>query len=201
MQYDSIRLSWYWSLDHSSKLTEADKNMLLKSLLCEKWKYQDEMIYWLWHEQEVYVSQSTISRVLKQNKWTRKELQCICLNQNENLREAYQDDICQFMTDDLVFLDESIFNKKMGWRHQAYVPIENEIRYNALLFLKYKSNEIRYDADVRQEHTWSICTAMTLNDWLLCTDIKKSYFNTEDFLNWLHQFFLLVLQENDDDNE
>jgi len=35
-----------------------------------------------------------------------------------------------FVADDLVFLDESIFNKP-GWRHQAYTPIGSKARYEA----------------------------------------------------------------------
>ena len=50
----------------------------------------------------------------------------MALNQNEKLREGYKDDMHQFEADDLVFLDESIFNEQTGWRHQAYVPIEDE---------------------------------------------------------------------------
>jgi hypothetical protein len=32
----------------------------------------------------------------------------------------------QFAANDLVFLDESIFNEKTGWRFQAYAPIGDE---------------------------------------------------------------------------
>ena len=32
----------------------------------------------------------------------------------------------QFVAKDIEFLDESIFNKKTGWRHRAYAPIEHE---------------------------------------------------------------------------
>ena len=38
--------------------------------------------------------------------------------------------MCQFETDDLVFLDESIFNEQTDWRHQVYTSIENEAQYN-----------------------------------------------------------------------
>ena len=55
----------------------------------------------------------------------------MALNQNEKLREGYKDDMHQFEADDLVFLDESIFNKQTDWRHQVYTPMENEAQYNA----------------------------------------------------------------------
>jgi len=37
----------------------------------------------------------------------------------------------QFTADDLVFLDESIFNEKTGWRFRAYALIGDEARYEA----------------------------------------------------------------------
>ncbi len=47
MRYSSIRQSQYQSLSRPSKLSEADKNALLESLLHEEWRYQDKMVYWL----------------------------------------------------------------------------------------------------------------------------------------------------------
>ena len=182
LQYSSTVKPQYWALGCLSKLTEADKKALLDSLLHKEWRYQDEMMYWLWNEWGVYVSQPIISCVLKQNNWTRKQLWCMALNWNEELREGYKDDMCQFEADDLVFLDESIFNKQTDWRHQAYMPIENEAWY---------------DADVRWGWTWSICAAMTINDWLNCTDIKQGYFNADEFYIWLCQIFLSTLWLND----
>jgi len=36
----------------------------------------------------------------------------------------------RFVTEDLVFLDESIFNKKTRWRYHAYGSIDQEIYYS-----------------------------------------------------------------------
>jgi hypothetical protein len=69
-----------------------------------------------------------------------------------------------------VFLDESIFNEKTGWRHQAYAPIGSNLRYHE---------------DVRRGKTWSICAALTVNGYLPCTSIREGYFNTNDFVHWL----------------
>lgn len=113
------------------------------------------------------MSQSTISRTLKRQKWTRKELRRISLNRSGDLRRLYIDDIRHFAAEDLVFLDESIFNEKTGWRHRAYAPI---------------GDEARYSADLRRGDTWSICAAMTLDGWLPCTRVKKGYYSAEDFI-------------------
>ncbi len=73
----------------------------------------------------------------------------------------------QFAADDLVFLDEFIFNEKTGWQFQTYALIGDGARYNA---------------DIQRGATWSIVAAMTLNGWLPCTSVKQDYFNKEQFL-------------------
>ena len=140
---------------------------------------QDEMVYWLWNEHEVLVNQSTISRLLRKNRWSKKELRRISLNHSEMLRQQYCDEMSQFTTNDLVFLDEFIFNKKTGWRYRAYALI---------------GEEARYDANVRRGATWNIIAAMTINGWLSCTDIKQDYYNTEQFLEWLNELLATLRQ-------
>ena len=122
---------------------------------------------------------STISRLLRKNKWSRKELRRISLNRSNELRQRYREEMSQFAADDLIFLDESIFNEKTGWRYQGYAPIGDEARYHA---------------DVRRGATWSIVAAMTVNGWLSCTGIKQGYYNKEQFLDWLKNDLLATLR-------
>ena len=86
----------------------------------------------------------------------------------------------QFAAENLVFLDESIFNEKTGWRYWAYAPIGEEARYHA---------------DVRRGAIWSIVAAMTVNGWLSCTGIKQGYYNKKQFLEWLQNELLATLQQ------
>jgi hypothetical protein len=72
-------------------------------------------------------------------------------NQSNELRRAYINDIRQIDAQDLIFIDESIFNKKTSWRHHAYAPI---------------GHEARYEIDIQQGKTWSIWAAILLDDWL-----------------------------------
>lgn len=133
------------------------------------------MVWWLFYERGVIVSQSTVSRLLKRRKWTRKNLTRISRNRSEALRDAYKADIAKFDAEALIFLDESIFNEKTSWRHRAYAPI---------------GHEARYSADLRRGETWSICAAMSTTSWLPCTGIKKGYYSKEDFLAWLQNRLL-----------
>jgi hypothetical protein len=78
------------------------------------------------------------SRLLKRKKWTRKELWRISLNHSKSLHQAYHDDRRRFTADDLVFLDELIFNGKTGWRYQLYAPISRGL--NMMLNNKLRAN-------------------------------------------------------------
>src|SRR6267378_1433622 len=107
-----------------------------------------------------------------------KEVRRISLTQSREARRRYREEISRFPADDLVFLDESIFNEKTGWRHMAYAPI---------------GHEARYSASVRRGKTWSILAAMTLEGWLDCTGIKEGYYNRENLCSWLKESLLPAL--------
>src|SRR5205809_979122 len=123
MRYGSLTKLHYRLIGRPQKLTEVDKQALLSSLLIEGWRYQDELVWWLWNERGVLVDRSTVSHTLKQKNWTRKTLQRISRGRSEELRQSYYEEMARFIADDIVFLDESIFNEKTGWRFQAYTPI------------------------------------------------------------------------------
>ena len=67
-----------------------------------------------------------------------------------------------YETEQLVFLDESIFNEKTGWRYHTYAPV---------------SHPARYTQDIARGDTYAILPAYTVNGYLPCTGIKKGYFN------------------------
>src|SRR6266480_212487 len=113
-------------------------------------------------ECRVRVSQSSISRLLKKENWNRKAMRLISLSRSEDLRDAYREQIRQFTADELVFIDESIFSEKTGWRHRAYGPL---------------GEEARYSADIRRGKSWSILPAYTLRyGYLDCVGIRESYY-------------------------
>ena len=99
-------------------------------------------------------------------------MRLISLSRSEDLRDAYREQIRQFTADELVFIDESIFSEKTGWRHCAYGPL---------------GKEARYSIDIWCGKSWSILLAYTLHHGYLegCLGVKEGYFNTEQLLNWL----------------
>jgi transposase len=87
----------------------------------------------------------------------------------------------RYAADDLVFLDESIFNEKTGWRHYAYAPV---------------GHEARYMQDIKRGDTYAILPAYTVKyGYLPCTGIKKGYFNNEEFIEWIQTHLIPTLKE------
>lgn len=167
------------TLGRPRKLSTEDEQALYDELFQSGWMYQDEIVYWLWMERGVHVHRSTISRLLKDRGWSERALRPISILRNEELRESYRACMRQFNAADLVFLDESIFNEKTGWRHKAYAPI---------------GFTNRYFQDVRRGKTWAILPAYTVNGYLPCTGIKEGYYNNEEFLEWIREALLPTLR-------
>jgi hypothetical protein len=116
------------------------------------------------------ISQSLVSRLIKANHWTRKKLTTISNRRSEELRGSYIDDIASYAADDLIFLDESIFNDKTGWRSRGYAPMGEPARYRC---------------NIARGDTYSVLPAIDIDGYLPCTGIKKGYYNREDLLAWI----------------
>jgi DDE superfamily endonuclease len=73
--------------------------------------------------------------------------------------------------EDLVFLDEAIFNEKTGWRYRGYEPQGERIQYT------------RCD-------TYAVLVATTLDGWLPCSVLKKGYYNKDRFYQFITEFLI-----------
>jgi transposase len=71
----------------------------------------------------------------------------------------------------MVFLDESLFNETTGWRLTAWAPI---------------GNAARYTADMSRRHSWSLLAAYSINGYLPGWLVKQGYHDTESFLEWIN---------------
>jgi len=134
--------------------------------------YQDEMKSWLEEERERIVSTSTISRMLKRNSWSRKSLQVISQSRSSVVRSIYLNDMAQYTAEEMVFLDETIFTEKTGWRAKAYAPI---------------GEAARYSTSVRRGKTYSCLAAMGIGGWLPCWELREGYWKHEDFAQWIRE--------------
>jgi transposase len=113
-EHGSTRKPPIKKLGKPPKITDKDAKALFKQLVCTEWIYQDEIAKWLLVEQGVKVSRQTVSNFLRSRGWSWQTLRPYLIDHNEELRESYRYSMRQFATDDLVFLNESIFNEKTG---------------------------------------------------------------------------------------
>ncbi len=92
---------------------------------------QKEMVWFLWEEWGLHVHQSTISRILKRRRWSEKQGQRVGIRRNDELRLNWIAELLHITAEQLVFVDETLFNETTGWRHRAYAPVGEPARYHA----------------------------------------------------------------------
>jgi hypothetical protein len=72
-----------------------------------------------------------------------------------------------YAVNNLIFIDKSLFNEKIGWRSRGYALI---------------SELAIYRANIARGDTYSILPTIDIDRYLLCIGIKKGYYNHEDLL-------------------
>lgn len=140
------------------------------------------MVEWFKEERGITLDQSSVSRILQRNGWSRKSIELRAITRSDSLRKAYLEAMQDYPAEDLIFLDKSIFNEKTGWRHKAWAPI---------------GDRARYQGNIERGNSWSVLPAMTINGYLACTRIARGYLDKQDFLDWLEeQLFPAVLMRS-----
>jgi len=96
------------------KVFKAAENGLIAYLEEQPWAMQKEMVWYIWEEWGINVHQSTISRILKRRGWSNKKGQRVGVRQNDELRLNWVADMLRLTAEQLVFVDESLFNEITG---------------------------------------------------------------------------------------
>ncbi len=96
------------------KVFPAAEDSLITYLEQQPWAMQKEMVWFLWEEWGLYVHQSMISRILKRRRWSNKKGQRVGIRQNDELRLNWVADLLQLTAEQLVFVDETLFNETTG---------------------------------------------------------------------------------------
>lgn len=117
------------------------------------------------------------SRFLERNKQSYKVGQKLSDRQCVELRLAWKADMLGLRGQQLVFIDESLFNSTTSWRKKAWSAIGQPTRYHY---------------DISRRKSWSILPAYTVDGYLQCTSIKEGYFNADEFFNWVQNSLLPV---------
>jgi transposase len=151
------------------RICTAVENALFAYLKEQPWIQQQEMVWYLWEEWGIHVHRFIISRLLKRRGWSNKKATRIG-SRDEELRQHWIADLLDMIAEQLVFVDESMFNETIGWRLRAYALIGQPARYRG---------------DITRGRTWSVLPAYTTEGYLPCTGIKEGYYNGDDFYNWI----------------
>jgi transposase len=178
--HGSIRAENQLPAGRPNSLTVADEKALLQKLLSSCWLHLDEMVAWLHIERGVEVSESTVCRALQRNGWTRKKLEIGSNLQRAELRQDYLVEMQKYAADRLVFIDESIFNEKTGWRTKGRAPMGRPAKVRG---------------NINRGKSWSFLPAYTIDGYLPCHGIKQGYFNREEFLDWIEHRLLPTIAE------
>ncbi len=152
------------------KMFKAAENDLIVYLEDQSWVMQKEMIWYIWEKWDINVHRFTISRILKRRRWSNKKGQRVEVRQNDELRLNWIADMLRLTIEQLVFVNESLFNEITGWRHQAYALVDQSARYQVFR---------------TREHCWSVLSIYTKDEYLFCIDIRENWFNDETFFWWL----------------
>ena len=100
------------------------------------------------------------------------------IRQNNELQLNWVVNLLQLTIEQLVFINETLFNETMKWHQQVYASIDESARYQV---------------SKKREHFWSVLSAYTINDYLFCIDIREDWFN--DKVLTLQAAFALTLSE------
>ncbi len=146
------------------KMFKTAENDLIVYLEEQPWIMQKEMIWYIWEKWGINMHRFTISRILKRRRWSNKKGQRVEVRQNDELRLNWIADMLRLTVEQLVFVDESLFNEITGWRHQAYALVDQSARYQA---------------SRTREHCWSVLSIYTKDEYLSCTGIREGWFNDE----------------------
>jgi transposase len=85
--------------------------------------YRDEMAVFLYGEFGIQVSVSSIGRALASAKWTKKVTRRIASERNADLRDFYMHNLSEFRSYQLVYIDESGCDKRIGFRRTGWSPL------------------------------------------------------------------------------
>lgn len=151
------------------RTTLAQEQALVQFVEQQPWATQPEMMRFLWEEWELPIHQSTISRILKKHRVSLKKGERKA-RPNKELQLNWIAQLLGLTAEQLVFIDETLFNETTRWRRHAWAPIREPTRYNA---------------DMTRGRSWSVLPAYTVDGYLPCTSIQEGYFNTTLILEWL----------------
>ncbi len=161
----------------SCKMFKTAENNLIVYLEDQSWVMQKEMIWYIWEKWDINVHQFMISRILKRRRWSNKKEQRVEVRQNNKLRLNWIANMLRLTIEQLVFVNESLFNEITDWHHQVYVLVDQSACYQVFRMKK---------------HCWSVLLIYMKDEYLFCINICKNWFNDKTFFQWLANELLFL---------
>lgn len=81
-----------------------------------------DMAAFLRKEFDADVTRFSISRALKEAKWSKKSTQNVARERNPDLRDEYVHEIAFLRSDQLVFIDEAGVDRSIGTKRKGWAP-------------------------------------------------------------------------------
>lgn len=104
-------------------LTDPEVETILDLLRVNPWLHLDEIAVYLGDKFGELRSTSTIGRALKKAGWSKKVARRIAREQCADLRDMYLHDVSAFTHEQLVFVDESGCDTRVGYRPTGWSPL------------------------------------------------------------------------------
>jgi transposase len=110
--------------DRSRSITFSMKIALKHFLKTKSWSYLKTMMKYLFDEFDVFVNTTVISRILKRLKISRKVMKKKTMKWSQTCRNAYVLKISEYISDMLMFLNESAANEQIMNRRHEWASFE-----------------------------------------------------------------------------
>ena len=132
--------------------------------------YAEEIQWFLWDEYDIWVHESTVKRMLRSKKYTKKRLRIVAAQRNQYLRDDWIRRLSKFKHYQLVFIDESAANettkeRKHGWALPGVRPTISR---------PFKRSE-----------RWSILPAYTSRRGYITYEIVQGSYTSESYLAFI----------------
>ncbi len=164
--YNSSFRSQFRLKETLCKMFKTAENDLIVYLEKQSWIMQKKMIWYIWKKWDINVHWFTISRILKRKRWSNKKKQRVEVRQNDELRLNWITDMLHLMIEQLVFMNEFLFNEITSWHHQVYALVDQSACYQV---------------SKTKEHCWSVLLIYMKDEYLFCINIREDWFNDKTF--------------------
>ncbi len=184
------------TIDRLKILSEYHAQKLLDFLSQRLIIYQNDMIWFLYNEFDIVISQSMISRLLKQARYSRKIAQTVIAERDEKLRSEWERRLMSWTFDQLVFLDESAACKRTDKLNFLLFSTLSS-HANACLLADRKYDWVSIDLSLhviqslKRSKKWSILPAFFIDEYI-AWEMHHDFITKKIFLNFMQSQMLSI---------